>query len=129
MKSKRFIVAILIIGVVFIFFLWRKSDNNILRKIDLSNVTKITAVSQMTDKPTSVIISSEKWNSFADTLSTMSLHEIKEKSEKGWQYLFTMEYKDKSILQISFLDDKITVNDKVYKVSNYNPNDLQYFFE
>ncbi len=83
----------------------------------------------MTEKPTSVIISSEKWNSFVDTLSKMSLHELKDKNEKGWQYLFTVEYNDKSILQISFLNDKITVNNTVYKVSNYNPNDLQHFFE
>ncbi len=129
MKSKRIIIAILIIGVVFIFYLVRTSNNDISIKVDLSKVTKITAVTQMTEKPMSIIIPGEKWNSFADTLSKMSLHKFKDKNEKGWQYLFTVEYNDKSIMQISFLNDKITVNNKVYKVSNYNPNDLVYFFE
>jgi hypothetical protein len=92
MKSKRFIIAILIIGVVFIFYLLRTGDNDILKKVDLSKVTKITAVTQMTEKPMSVIIPGEKWNSFTDTLSKMSLHELKDKNEKGWQYAVIMIY-------------------------------------
>ena len=47
----------------------------------------------------------------------------------GQKQLIKIEKKGGEITLISFMDNKVKVNDSVYKVSDYNIDDFSYLFE
>ena len=49
--------------------------------------------------------------------------------KQGWQYLIKIEKKGVEITLISFMDNKVKVNDIVYEVRDYNIDDFSYLFE
>ena len=76
-----------------------------------------------------VYVQSWESNGLISKLNSYSLKEITDEKDKGWQYLIKIEKKGGEITLISFMDNKVKVNDIVYEVRDYNIDDFSYLFE
>lgn len=63
------------------------------------------------------------------TLENTLKNQLRHEKDKGWQYLIKIEKKGGEITLISFMDNKVKVNDIVYEVRDYNIDDFSYLFE
>lgn len=97
--------------------------------IKIDGIEQITVSTQTTGQKQDVIIEKEKFEDLISKLNSYSLKEITDEKEKGWQYLIKIEKKGGEITLISFMDNKVKVNDIVYEVRDYNIDDFSYLFE
>lgn len=125
---KRFFT--LLICLVFLggcFSKNSKEDDSL--NINPELIEKITISTQMTDPKEDLVIKNENFENLINKLNSYSIKEIKDENEKGWQYLFKLEEKGGEIILISFMDDKVYVNEKTYQVDGYDEDDFLYLFD
>lgn len=125
---KRFFT--LLICLVFLggcFSKNSKEDDSL--NINPELIEKITISTQMTDPKEDLVIKNENFEKLINKLNSYSIKEIKDENEKGWQYLFKLEEKGGGIILISFMDDKVYVNEKAYQVEGYDKEDFLYLFD
>ena len=97
--------------------------------LKIDGIEQITVSTQTTGQKQDVIIEKEKFEDLISKLNSYSLKEITDEKDKGWQYLIKIEKKGGEITLISFMDNKVKVNDIVYEVRDYNIDDFSYLFE
>lgn len=125
---KRFFT--LLICLVFLggcFSKNSKEDDSL--NINPELIEKITISTQMTDPKEDLVIKNENFENLINKLNSYSIKETKDENEKGWQYLFKLEEKGGEIILISFMDDKVHVNEKTYQVDGYDKDDFLYLFD
>lgn len=90
-------------------------------------IKNIIVETTITEGKSDLLLEKKDYKKFLDKLSSYNILEIKNNNEKGWQYFIKIEA-DEDIL-ISIMDNKISVNDKLYISDNLDKNDLLYLFE
>ena len=125
---KRFftlLICLLFLGACFS----KNSKKDDSLNINPELIEKITISTQMTDPKEDLVIKNENFENLINKLNSYSIKEIKDENEKGWQYLFKLEEKGGEIILISFMDDKVHVNEKTYQVDGYDKDDFLYLFD
>ena len=97
--------------------------------INIDGIEKITVSTQTTGQKQDVILRNEDYKGLISKLNSYSIKEISDEKEKGWQYSIKIEKKGGAITMISFMDNKVKVNDIVYEVRDYNTDDFSYLFD
>lgn len=125
---KRFFTLLIILVFLGACFSKNSKEDDSLN-INPQKIEKITVSSQMTDPKEDIAIKNENFENLINKLNSYSIKEIKDENEKGWQYLFKLEEKGGGIILISFMDDKVYVNEKAYQVDGYDKDDFLYLFD
>lgn len=128
--KRKFLLLISFISLVFLggCFSSSSKENNSMN-INPEIIKKITVSTQMTNPKEDIIIKNENFGDLINKLNSYSIKETKDENEKGWQYLFKLEEKGGEIILISFMDDKVYVNEKTYQVDGYDKDDFLYLFD
>ena len=96
--------------------------------INLAQVEKITVSTQMTPQKQDIVIESKDYEELVNKLNAYPLKQITD-PQKGWQYLFEIEQKDGVVTLVSFMENRVTVDETVYEVEGYESDDFLYLFE
>lgn len=129
MKNTLYLVALV---VSLLFLVSCDSDNSRDEKsmnINPKDVKQITVSTQTTEQKQDTLVENEKVDGLIKKLNSYSIRELKAEKEKGWQYLFKIEKKEDEVILISFMEDRVTIDETVYEVENYNSNDFSYLFK
>ena len=97
--------------------------------IDLKQVESITVSTQMTDPKQDVEVAGEDVKAVINKLNSYVLEPTAGEAKNGWQYLFKIEQKSGAVTLVSFMEDRVTIDESVYKVEGYNSSDFLYLFE
>lgn len=97
--------------------------------INPKDVKQITVSTQTTEQKQDTLVENEKVDGLIKKLNSYSIRELKAEKEKGWQYLFKIEKKEDEVILISFMEDRVTIDETVYEVEDYNSNDFSYLFK
>ena len=97
--------------------------------INPKDVKQITVSTQTTEQKQDTLVENEKVDDLIKKLNSYSIRELKAEKEKGWQYLFKIEKKEDEVILISFMEDRVTIDETVYEVEDYNSNDFSYLFK
>lgn len=128
--KRKFLLLISIISLVLLGGCFSNSskENNSMN-INPEIIEKIIVSTQMTNPKEDIMIKNENFGDLINKLNSYSIKETKDENEKGWQYLFKLEEKGGEIILISFMDDKVHVNEKTYQVDGYDKDDFLYLFD
>lgn len=129
MKNTLYLVALV---VSLLFLVSCDSDNSRDEKsmnINPKDVKQITVSTQTTEQKQDTLVENEKVDGLIKKLNSYSIRELKAEKEKGWQYLFKIEKKEDEVILISFMEDRVTIDETVYEVEDYNSNDFSYLFK
>ena len=129
MKNTLYLVALV---VSLLFLVSCDSDNSRDEKsmnINPNDVRQITVSTQTTEQKQDTLVENEKVDGLIKKLNSYSIRELKAEKEKGWQYLFKIERKENEVILISFMEERVTIDETVYEVENYNSNDFSYLFK
>ena len=129
MKNTLYLVALV---VSLLFLVSCDSDNSRDEKsmnINPNDVRQITVSTQTNEQKQDTIVENEKVDDLIKKLNSYSIRETKAEKEKGWQYFFKIERKENEVILISFMEDRVTIDETVYEVENYNSNDFSYLFK
>ena len=129
MKNTLYLIALV---VSLLFLVSCDSDNSRDEKsmnINPKDVKQITVSTQTTEQKQDTLVENEKVDGLIKKLNSYSIRELKAEKEKGWQYLFKIEKKEDEVILISFMEDRVTIDETVYEVENYNSNDFSYLFK
>jgi len=96
--------------------------------INLDQVEKITVSTQMTPQKQDVVIKNKDYEKIVNKLNSYHLKQATDPL-KGWQYLFKIEQQDGVITLVSFMENRVTVDDTLYEVGGYDSDDFLYLFE
>jgi major membrane immunogen (membrane-anchored lipoprotein) len=129
MKRAFHLIAVIMSLVLLVGCASDNSGDKKSMNINLEGIEQITVSTQTTGQKQDVIIEKEKFEDLISKLNSYSLKEITDEKDKGWQYLIKIEKKGGEITLISFMDNKVKVNDIVYEVRDYNIDDFSYLFE
>ena len=129
MKNTLYLVALV---VSLLFLVSCDSDNSRDEKsmnINPNDVRQITVSTQINEQKQDTIVENEKVDDLIKILNSYSIRETKAEKEKGWQYFFKIERKENEVILISFMEERVTIDETVYEVENYNSNDFSYLFK
>ena len=129
MKNTLYLVALV---VSLLFLASCDSDNSRDEKsmnINPNDVRQITVSTQTNEQKQDTIVENEKVDDLIKKLNSYSIRETKAEKEKGWQYFFKIERKENEVILISFMEERVTIDETVYEVENYNSNDFSYLFK
>ncbi len=129
MKNTLYLIALV---VSLLFLVSCDSDNSRDEKsmnINPKDVKQITVSTQTTEQKQDTLVENEKVDGLIKKLNSYSIRELKAEKEKGWQYLFKIEKKEDEVILISFMEDRVTIDETVYEVEDYNSNDFSYLFK
>ena len=129
MKNTLYLVALV---VSLLFLVSCDSDNSRDEKsmnINPNDVRQITVSTQTNEQKQDTIVENEKVEDLIKKLNSYSIRETKAEKEKGWQYFFKIERKENEVILISFMEERVTIDETVYEVENYNSNDFSYLFK
>ena len=129
MKNTLYLVALV---VSLLFLVSCDSDNSRDEKsmnINPNDVRQITVSTQTNEQKQDTIVENEKVDDLIKKLNSYSIRETKAEKEKGWQYFFKIERKENEVILISFMEERVTIDETVYEVENYNSNDFFYLFK
>lgn len=129
MKNTLYLVALV---VSLLFLVSCDSDNSRDEKsmnINPNDVRQITVSTQTNEQKQDTIVENEKVDDLIKKLNSYSIRETKAEKEKGWQYFFKIERKENEVILISFMEERVTIDETVYEVKNYNSNDFSYLFK
>lgn len=99
-------------------------------KVNRTGVTEVTGSSQMSDPVKDVVIPKESVEQHLNQIDGLHLQATSQgNAVKGWEYLFTIKYDDRSTTQISLSEEKIKIDEKVYETDLYQSNDFSVYFE
>ena len=129
MKNTLYLVALV---VSLLLLASCDSDNSRDEKsmnINPKDVKQITVSTQTTEQKQDTLVENEKVDGLIKKLNSYSIRELKAEKEKGWQYLFKIEKKEDEVILISFMEDRVTIDETVYEVEDYNSNDFSYLFK
>lgn len=129
MKNTLYLVALV---VSLLFLVSCDSDNSRDEKsmnINPNDVRQITVSTQTNEQKQDTIVENEKVDDLIKKLNSYSIRETKAEKEKGWQYFFKIERKEDEVILISFMEERVTIDETVYEVENYNSNDFSYLFK
>lgn len=129
MKNTLYLVALV---VSLLFLASCDSDNSRDEKsmnINPNDVRQITVSTQTNEQKQDTIVENEKVDDLIKKLNSYSIRETKAEKEKGWQYFFKIEKKEDEVILISFMEDRVTIDETVYEVEDYNSNDFSYLFK
>ncbi len=129
MKNTLYLIALV---VSLLFLVSCDSDNSRDEKsmnINPKDVKQITVSTQTTEQKQDTLVENEKVDDLIKKLNSYSIRELKAEKEKGWQYLFKIEKKEDEVILISFMEDRVTIDETVYEVEDYNSNDFSYLFK
>lgn len=129
MKRVFHLIAVIIPLVLLVGCASNDSGDEKSMNINPEGIEQITVSSQTTGQKQDVVIENEKIEDLIKKLNSYSLKEITDEKDKGWQYLIKIEKKEGEITLISFMNNKVKVNDIVYEVRDYNIDDFSYLFE
>lgn len=130
MKKIFPLIAVIISLVLLAGCVSNNSGDEKSMNIDIDGIEQITVSTQTTGQKQDVILENEKIEGLISKLNSYLLKEITdEKKDKGWQYLIKIEKTGGDTILISFMDNKVKVNDIVYEVKDYNIDDFSYLFE
>ena len=124
MKKIFHLIAVTISLVLLVGCISNNLGDEKSMNLKIDGIEQITVSTQTTGQKQDVIIEKEKFEDLISKLNSYSLKEITDEKDKGWQYLIKIE-----ITLISFMDNKVKVNDIVYEVRDYNIDDFSYLFE
>ena len=125
MKKIFHLIAVTISLVLLVGCISNNLGDEKSMNLKIDGIEQITVSTQTTGQKQDVIIEKEKFEDLISKLNSYSLKEITDEKDKGWQYLI----KGGEITLISFMDNKVKVNDIVYEVRDYNIDDFSYLFE
>lgn len=129
MKNTLYLVALV---VSLLLLASCDSDNSRDEKsmnINPNDVRQITVSTQTNEQKQDTIVENEKVDDLIKKLNSYSIRETKAEKEKGWQYFFKIERKENEVILISFMEERVTIDETVYEVENYNSNDFSYLFK
>ena len=129
MKNTLYLVALV---VSLLFLVSCDSDNSRDEKsmnINPNDVRQITVSTQTNEQKQDTIVENEKVDDLIKKLNSYSIRETKAEKEKGWQYFFKIERKENEVILISFMEERVTIDETVYEVEDYNSNDFSYLFK
>lgn len=129
MKNTLYLVALV---VSLLLLASCDSDNSRDEKsmnINPNDVRQITVSTQTNERKQDTIVENEKVDDLIKKLNSYSIRETKAEKEKGWQYFFKIERKENEVILISFMEERVTIDETVYEVENYNSNDFSYLFK
>ena len=129
MKNTLYLVALV---VSLLFLVSCDSDNSRDEKsmnLNPNDVRQITVSTQTNEQKQDTIVENEKVDDLIKKLNSYSIRETKAEKEKGWQYFFKIERKENEVILISFMEERVTIDETVYEVENYNSNDFSYLFK
>ncbi len=129
MKNTLYLIALV---VSLLFLVSCDPDNSRDEKsmnINPKDVKQITVSTQTTEQKQDTLVENEKVDDLIKKLNSYSIRELKAEKEKGWQYLFKIEKKEDEVILISFMEDRVTIDETVYEVEDYNSNDFSYLFK
>ena len=129
MKNTLYLIALV---VSLLFLVSCDSDNSRDEKsmnINPNDVRQITVSTQTNEQKQDTIVENEKVDDLIKKLNSYSIRETKAEKEKGWQYFFKIERKENEVILISFMEERVTIDETVYEVENYNSNDFSYLFK
>ena len=129
MKNTLYLIALV---VSLLFLVSCDSDNSRDEKsmnINPKDVKQITVSTQTTEQKQDTLVENEKVDGLIKKLNSYSIRELKAEKEKGWQYLFKIEKKEDEVILISFMEDRVTIDETVYEDEDYNSNDFSYLFK
>ena len=129
MKNTLYLITLV---VSLLFLVSCDSDNSRDEKsmnINPKDVKQITVSTQTTEQKQDTLVENEKVDGLIKKLNSYSIRELKAEKEKGWQYLFKIEKKEDEVILISFMEDRVTIDETVYEVEDYNSNDFSYLFK
>ena len=129
MKNTLYLIALV---VSLLFLVSCDSDNSRDEKsmnINPKDVKQITVSTQTTEQKQDTLVENEKVDGLIKKLNSYSIRELKAEKEKGWQYLFKIEKKEDEVILISFMEDRVTIDETVYEVEDYNSNDFSYLLK
>lgn len=130
MKKYFGLVVVLVFTILLVSCASEKSENEgVSMDIDLEQVEKITVSTQMTDPKQEIALKKEEWEDLIDKLNALSLEQTTDEMEKGWQYMFKIEQKGDVTTLVSFMEDKVIIDETIYRVKDYNSNDFLDLFE
>lgn len=130
MTMKKFYLITLVVSLILLASC--ASNNSGYEKsmnINLKEIKQITVSTQTTEEKQDVVVENEKVDELIKKLNSYSIRETKAEKEKGWQYLFKIEKKEGGIILISFMEDRVTMDETVYEVEGYDSNDFSYLFK
>lgn len=130
MKKILHLIAVTISLILLVGCVANKSGDEKSMNINIDGIEQITVSTQTTRQKQDVILENEKIEGLISKLNSYSLKEITdERKDKGWQYLIKIEKTGGDNILISFMDNKVKVNDVVYEARDYNIDDFSYLFE
>ena len=129
MKKIVYTVAMIVSLVLMVGCGSNNSRDGKSMNINIDGIEKITVSTQTTEQKQDVILRNEDYKGLISKLNSYSIKEISDEKDKGWQYSIKIEKKGGAITMISFMDNKVKVNDIVYEVRDYNTDDFSYLFD
>lgn len=128
---KNFLLPVVILSLaIFTGCVSKKTTEVQSMNLSSDGIERITVSTTNTPQKEDVILEDhEKIDQVIRKLNSYSLKKITDDNEKGWQYLFNIEKTGEDITLISFMDDKVYVDDSLYQVSDYKTDDFMYLFE
>lgn len=130
MKKYFGLVIVLVFTILLVSCASEKSENEgVSMDIDLEHVEKITVSTQMTDPKQEIALKKEEWEDLIDKLNALSLEQTTDEMKKGWQYMFKIDQKGDVTTLVSFMEDKVIIDETIYRVKDYNSDDFLYLFE
>lgn len=129
MKKMLYLVTIIVSLIPLVSCSSDNSGDEKSMNINPEDIKQITVSTQTTEQKQDVVVENEKVDELIKKLNSYSIRETKAEKEKGWQYLFKIEKKEGEVIIISFMEDRVTIDETVYEVEDYNSNDFSYLFK
>ncbi len=124
--NKIIIISILVISAALLIFLRLYYVNEI---ITLTDVKAITAMSQTTENLRTEDVPVEMQSRLVEMLNSIKKKKVKMDDFGGWQYSFVIEFENAPNMNISIMDNIMTVSGEHYEIRGYEPVDFDFLFE
>lgn len=129
MKKIIYIATVIFTLLILIACQDRKNNQKLNDVLNLKedNIKQIFVETTMTKNKSELVMEKKDYKKFLDKIFSYNMVEKENDNEKGWQYAITIEADEN--VQLSIMDNKIYVNDKMYISNNLSKNDLLYLFD
>ncbi|WP_459128738.1 hypothetical protein [Guggenheimella bovis] len=127
--KKISLIALIISFMLLSSCLQNNFEEKTTLKIDPVDIEQISISTQMTPTVQNRVLEKEEIKGVLDKLNSYTVKEINTEDEAGWEYFLTIEKKAGTQTLITFMDNKVKVDDKVYEVNGYKKDDFLYLFD
>lgn len=129
MKKIIYIATVIFTLLILIACHDRKNNQKLNDILNLKedSIKQIIVETTMTKKKSELVIERKYYKKFLDKILSYNIVEKQNDNKKGWQYAITIEADEN--VQLSIMDNKIYINDKMYISNNLSKNDLLYLFD